>query len=379
MSKQGKIRVLHLVEDLKVGGLENVIVSIVMGLDKIKYQSQIWCLAQGGDIATELMAKGALVRILNEKSYYNPLRILYLARLIRGEKFSIIHTHGYFASTFGRLAGLIARVPVIITHVHTTYHDGTIRNILIEYILSRFTDRIIFVSNAVKRSMIENEGIREENTCVIYNGATISPPANNIETIRRRREQLGIDKQDTVIIIVASLTANKGHKVLLNAFAQVVKKYSHMKLLIVGDGPLMGEIRATADYLGIAFRVIFTGLRRDVSNLLQLSDVFTLPSITREGLGIALIEAMAMGLPLIGTRVGGIPEVIAHKVNGLLVAPGNPWELAAALESMVQDEEMRKKMGGKGKEIYAEKFTMARMIGLIENLYDDLLEKNIHA
>ena len=379
MSEQGKIRVLHLVEDLKVGGLEMVIASIVLGLDKTKYQSQVWCLAQGGDVAAELIGKGASVRILGEKSYYNPLRILHLARLIWKEKFKIIHTHGYFASTFGRTAGLIARVPVIITHVHTTYHDYKLRNILIENILSRFTDRIIFVSKAVQISMIKNERIREDKTCVIYNGATISSPVNNIETIRRGREQLGIDKQDRVIIIVASLTPNKGHSVLLDAFAQVVKKYPHMKLLIVGDGPLMEELLAVTAHLDLSSKVIFTGRRRDVASLLQLADIFVLSSITREGLGIALIEAMAMGLPVIGTKVGGIPEVIEHNVNGLLVSPGNPGELAAALEALEQDGNMRERMGKRGKEIYVKKFTMTRMIGLIENLYDELLEKKGHA
>ncbi len=374
-----EVKILHLVEDLKIGGLEMVIASIVLGLDKAKYQSQVWCLARGGDVATELIGKGVTVRILGERSYHNPLRVLHLARLIRGEKFRIIHTHGYFAGTFGRMAGIIARVPVIIAHVHSAYHEYALRNLLMENILSRFSDRIICVSKAVQRFVIETEKIRDNKTCLIYNAANISPSLLGDEARCRERERLGIDKQEVVITIVASLTPNKGHLVLLDAFAQVVKKYPLTKLLVVGAGPLMEKLRDITSHLGVASKVIFTGQRRDIASLLQLSDISLLPSITREGLGIALIEAMATGLPLIGTKVGGIPEVIEHNGNGLLVSPGNSPELAAAIGTLVQDGEMRKRMGRKGEEIYKGKFTMAKMIGLVETLYDELLDKKLYA
>jgi glycosyltransferase involved in cell wall biosynthesis len=231
------------------------------------------------------------------------------------------------------------------------------------------------VSKAVQRFVVETEKIREDRTCLIYNAANISSSLLSINARCHEREQLGIDEQDVVITIVASLTPNKGHGVLLDAFAQVVNKHPLTKLLVVGAGPLMEKLRDVAGHLGIASKVIFTGQRRDITSLLQLSDISLLPSITREGLGIALIEAMAMGLPLIGTKVGGIPEVIEHNTNGLLVSPGNSPELAAAIVTLVQDGQMRKRMGRKGEEIYQGKFTMAKMIELVENLYEELLEK----
>ncbi len=116
-----RIKVLHLVEDLKIGGLERVIESIVTGLDKDRYDAEVWCLAHGGEIAEDLIEKGIIVKILGMKSYYNPLKIIALSRLIKKEKIKILHTHGYFGSTFGRLAAILARVPVIIAHVHSTY------------------------------------------------------------------------------------------------------------------------------------------------------------------------------------------------------------------------------------------------------------------
>ena len=128
-----KIKVLHLVEDLKIGGLERIIESIVTGLDKDRYDAEVWCLAHGGEIAQELIEKGITVKILGMKSYYNALKIVALSRLMKKEKIKILHTHGYFGSTFGRLAAILGRVPVIIAHVHSTYYGYNKRNILVTF------------------------------------------------------------------------------------------------------------------------------------------------------------------------------------------------------------------------------------------------------
>jgi len=115
------ITVLHLVEDMKIGGLERVLASIVLHLDKKKFQPEVWCLARGGEMAEELLSRGVKVQILNLTTYYNPLNILRLSLLMKQNHISILHTHGYYGSTFGRLSALIARVPIILTHVHSTY------------------------------------------------------------------------------------------------------------------------------------------------------------------------------------------------------------------------------------------------------------------
>jgi len=372
MNGGSPINILHIVEDLKVGGLEKVLASIVQSLDKSKYDVQVWCLARGGDIAQTLIAKGTAVRILDMDSYYNPLQIVALARLMNKERFLVIHTHGYFASTFGRFAAILARIPVVITHVHSTYYDYGKRNLLVEKFLSYFTDMIICISQAVETFVTVNEGISKKKTCLIYNAVILPAHVDDDHHKQEMRNSLGIDAEAIVITVVASLTANKGHRILMEAFAQVFRTYPAVRLVIVGGGPLRIQLESDSRRLLIDKAVIFTGIRNDVFPLLQTSDIFVLPSQHREGLGIALIEAMAMNLPVIGTMVGGIPEVIMDGENGFLIPPGGSEQLASALKKLVEDPILRVRMGRRGRQLYEEKFTLARMMQQIEALYDDL-------
>jgi len=158
------ITVLHLVEDMRIGGLEKVLASIVLHLDKEKFQPEVWCLARGGEMAEELLCRGVKVRTLHLTTYYNPLNILRLSLLMKQNHISILHTHGYYGSTFGRVSALIARVPIILTHVHSTYFNYTKRNLAIEKMLSHFTDKVICVSRAVQSFVTDTEKIRKEKT-----------------------------------------------------------------------------------------------------------------------------------------------------------------------------------------------------------------------
>lgn len=371
-------KILHIVEDLKVGGLEKVLASIVLSLDKTKYNVQVWCLARGGDTAQTLIDKGIPLKILKLESYYNPLNILHLGLAMKRERFQLIHTHGYFAGTFGRLAAILARVPVIIAHVHSTYYDYVNRNLLIERFLSYFTDRIICISQAVERFVTVNERIRKEKTCLIYNA--VAPPdfLLNDDFRNELRRSLGFESEAIVITVVASLTANKGHGFLIPSFRQIFSTHPSVRLLIVGDGPLREQLETATRQLMLDRAVVFTGIRQDVFALLQTSDIFVLPSQEREGLGVALIEAMSVGLPVIGTDLGGIPEVIEDGENGFLVSPGSSEQLTEALRKLVADQALRTGMGLRGRQMYGEKFTMPKMIQQIETLYDQLLAEKIH-
>ena len=365
-------KVIHIVEDLKIGGLEKVISSIVLNLNKNKFTFEVWCLARGGEIANELIQKNVKVKIFAMSSYHNPLNIIKIANHLKKSKVDILHTHGYFASTFGRFAAILAKTPVIITHIHTTYYGFKKRNILIEKFLSYFTDKIVCVSESTRKFVEKIERIENNKICVIYNGSATNNGCSEKTLISRSK--LAISGNDFVIITVASLVANKGHKNLLDAITILSKKQKNLCLLVVGEGPLKNELKAYSNNLQISPRVIFTGLRKDVFSLLKLSDLFVLSSTEREGLGVALIEAMSQGLALIGTKIGGIPEVIENNVNGLLVAPENPCELADAILRMMTDKSKREKMAQEGKKIFKKKFSIQIMIEKIELLYDECVK-----
>lgn len=374
------VKVLHAVEDLKVGGMERVIASFVTGLDPTKFESHVVCLTRGGIVADELTRQGIPVTILGIDNYHRPGQILALGNWLRRGKYHILHTHGYFASVAARLAGIFVGIPCIVNHVHSTYTDYRKKHLLTEKALSFFTDEIICVSQAVREWVVAEEKIDREKAVVIYNGVRnrfVGPPEQAAgDTLR---QELGIQPWDTVFTIISSLTPNKGHHALLGAFRIVFNEHREARLVIVGGGPMREELEAEARGLMIERNVIFTGQRNDIDPFLRVSDVCVLNSQYREGLGMALIEAMAAGLPVIGTEIGGIPELIRSGENGFLVAPGSVGALADAMVKLAKDGALRIRMGRRSRQIYEEMFTLSRMIQQIEALYERLLQKKSRA
>lgn len=363
-----KLYVIHLVEDLKIGGAERVIADIVEGLDRKRFEARVWCVTRGGEIADELVEKGIKVRILGISSYHNPLNIIRLSRLLREEEPDIVHTHGYFASVIGRLAAKKAGVPTIIAHVHSTYWEYKKRHILIERYLSRCSHKIICCSEAVRNFVTDHEKIKEEKTAVIYNGVDeerFSP----VQDSSSARARLGIDRGSPVVGTVSSLTPHKGQEFLIQAAAKIRDAHPAAKFLIVGDGPLRRNLKEQAQKLSLQSSLIFTGARRDIPEMLSLMDIFVLPSSSREGLGMAIIEAMAMEKPTVASNIGGIPEAVLDGETGLLVRPGDSDALAKAITELIDDPGRAKAMGKKGRKRFAQKFTRKRMLLNIENLY----------
>ena len=365
-----RIKVLHVVEDFKIGGLERIVETIYNGLDQNIYAPHIWCLAKGGELADAFLRDGKALRILSLNTYHQPMNIIRLARLIRQEDFRIVHTHAYFAGTMGRIAAFLAGTPVIIHHVHTTYWDFKFRNMLIERFLSGITHRIICCSDFVRSFVVDNEKISPAKAITIYNGVKDSVGVSDIPN------DYVVTVDDVVrLAVVASLVENKGHQVLLTAFRTLAVMNQKLELLIIGDGPLRRALEETARKYGIASQVVFTGVINDVPKRLADVDIIVLPSIYREGLGISLIEAMCLARPVVTTNVGGNREVVDEGVNGFLVPPGDAATLAAKLKVLIEDKELRKKMGVAGRLKYEQNFTERMMIEKIENLYASLLSE----
>ncbi len=367
-----KIEVLHLVEDLKIGGMERVISAIAGGLDKDRFNVNVWCMSRGGDIFEELVRSGIKAEILGMRSDKDILFLLKLCwKMIRGNIY-VLHTHGYPASTLGRLMAVFAGIPVIVSHVHSTYWDYTRKQIFIERFLSGCTDKIICCSRAVADFVTGQEGISPKKVKVIYNGV-------RGENIGLEDRSQSAEKNEFLVGCVASLVAHKGHKYLLEAAAYVKNNFRpKVKFILAGDGVLRKELEEYARKLGLAQEVEFRGVVGDIPRLLDSLDVVALVSSEREGLGIALLEAMAAGKPVIGTRVGGIPEVIRDGENGLLVAPQDSPALAKAIISLLEDSQKAKAMGGRGRTMVKESFSLPGMIKRIEDLYQDLIDAKLN-
>ena len=366
-----KIKILYLVEDFRIGGLERIVETLYDGLSSRRFEIKIWCLSGGGELAEKFISQKKDIKILNLKSYHNPLNIIRLARLINVEKFQIIHTHGYYASVFGRICGFFTRCPFLISHVHTTYRNLQKRNFLIERMLSIITNKIICCSDAANEYLLSKGKVNPEKTVTIYNGVKDYKCCNDLQ-----REN-NCESDIVRIVMIASLVSNKGHQVLFDATKKVEAcSKKNIRLVIVGEGPLKSDLTKYSKITGIDDKVDFIGVSENIGNILKNADICVLPTVEREGLGVSLIEAMSFGLPVIGTNVGGIPEVVDDGINGFLVPPMDSDTLADKLKDLIGNKEIRINMGREGRKKYEKKFRSDHMVRRVGDLYESLIKKN---
>ena len=370
-----KIKVLQLVEDLKRGGAERVIADISLGLNRDRYDVSVWCVSKGGPVAEELQEMDVSLQILGISSYFNPFNILKLARWLRKEKPDIIHTHGYFASVLGRTAAKLIPKTILINHVHSTYWDYTKRNLWIEKFLSRSTYKIICCSEAVRDFVTDYEKIAPSKTIVIYNGVDEKRFFHSQNTLAAR-QVLGIEQGIPVVGTVSSLNPHKGHTYLLEAASKVLEVFPATEFILVGDGSMREELEKKTKILNLFPSIKFLGIRKDIPEILAGIDIFVLPSSSREGLGISLLEAMAAKKPVVATAIGGIPEVVIYGETGILVPPEKTEDIADAIIELLKNPDKAKTMGQKGAQRVKEKFTTQGMLMEIEKLYEfSLLKK----
>jgi glycosyltransferase involved in cell wall biosynthesis len=291
-----------------------------------------------------------------------------LVRQLRDEGPDIVHTHGVTANTIGRLAAVLARVPHIIVHFHSFPDPLTRRQRWCTKLAAPFTDAVVCISQAVLANALRLEPSARSNFKVIYNGS----PSMARAPLPGLRAKLGIPDGDAIILCAAALTAHKGHRYLLEAFSLMLQMVPRATLVLAGDGPLRRRLEEQAVALGVAHKVVFTGVYPDIDELISICDVAVLATEALEGLSLWLVEAMSAGRPLVGTTVGGIPEVIADRTNGLLVPPHDIPNLALACVRILSEPGLAKALGSAGSGIYREKFSMGRMSGDVSALYERL-------
>jgi len=243
-----------------------------------------------------------------------------------------------------------------------------IKAYFLDQIRLRRAAAIIAVSKQVRRALIREYFLPPEKIKVVYNGIEVSKLKVKSEKSKiERKEELGFSKKDRIVLYLGRLTKEKGLDVLLEAFrkASRLPNYQTAKLLIVGDGPCFNDLNHRSRGLGLEGMVRFVGRvpHKEVLKYYQAADVFVLPSIADEGLPMTVIEAMAVGLPIVASRIGGIPEAVADGKTGLLVKPGDIEELETALVKLLADEDLRLRMGEKARQVAKAKFNQEAMVG----------------
>lgn len=362
------IKVLHVLSDTNVGGAGRYIFNLLSNKEETSFEASVAC-PKGGKLEKELRNRSIKVFALEGgESSTNMSQIKSLRRIISQEKFDIVHTHASFA---GRIAGKMAGAKVVMTrHSLISGRTSLIKRMITRLISRIFTDKIIAISRAVKINLIES-GVPADMITIIYNGIDTTKFEGIKGTLRK---ELNTAPDIPIIGMVARLVPEKGYEYAINAFYRVLKDYPNALLVIIGSGSLEKSLKNMCSELGIENNVVFMGYRQDVENLMADFDLFVLSSVS-EGLGLSLLEAMALGKPVVATITGGIPEVIKDGTNGLLVQPGNDVYLAENMVKILSDRDLARRLGDEAKKTVVEKFSSKTMIEKTEKVYQEVLQR----
>lgn len=301
-----------------------------------------------------------------------------LYRLIRGSRVDLVHTHTSKAGILGRLAARLAGVRRVVHTPHGHYFVGgyagralTRLFVRLERWAARFTDRIVGLTEQEIRDHVARGIGRPEQFVVIPSGVALPAFEKTAGDARGLRAALGLPGSATVVGSVGRFEPVKGHHYLLEAVARLARRCPDLHVAFVGDGELLPELRRAAEHAGLAGRAHFLGWREDVPAVLHTFDLFVLPSLN-EGMGRALVEAMAAGLPIVASEVGGVPEVLAGGAAGVLVPPADAGALARAIETLLGDPALRARLGAAARD-RAGQYTAEASLRKLEALYDELL------
>ena len=294
-----------------------------------------------------------------------------LVRLLRAERTQIVHSHKFGSNVWCALVARLARVPVFVTHEHSwSFADDRLRVALDRRLIATRADAMIAVSSADARRMIAVEQIPEHKIRIIPNG--ISRPV--VADHGALRRELGLRPDLPIIGIVASLRPEKRVDLLLDAARIVASSGRAFHVAVVGDGPLASELELQARTIGIADRLSFLGFRPDACNLAAAFDIAVLTS-DREGMPLSLLEYMALGLAIVATAVGGVPDVVMDEREGLLVGPGDAADVASALSRLLDTPDERAGLGRAAAMRQAAEYDLDATVRQVELLYGELLDR----
>jgi len=387
-----KIKVAHIIARMITGGADENTLFTMEGLNKEKYEID---LITGEEVDESVFdkVKNNNFNIIQIKGlkwklnfFYDPIVLIKLNKLIRKKGYDIVHTHTTKAGILGRIAARIARVPIIVHGLHgSTFEafDSGLLNwllFLFERLTGRFTDAYISVSGVLSEKYIERGIGKKENYHTVYSGmelGTFYGARRKIDRRKKRRE-LGIGVEDFVIGNVARLEKRKGHKFLLDVFKNIVKKQKegHVKLLIIGEGDKRKYLENYVKELNLGNKVIFTGYREDVEELMALMDIFVLTSL-REGLPRVLVQAAAIGMPSIAFNVDGVSEIIKDNYNGFLVELGDLKQAENRILKYINNKKLVLQHSLNGREFIENKWSIEGMVDRIDKIYQDLVQEKL--
>jgi glycosyltransferase involved in cell wall biosynthesis len=363
-----RLRVCHVITGFDTGGAERVLLRTVQRLDPARFESLIVSLRGPGPLSLEAERTGVETIHLGMGRRPGPLTLWRLARLFRQRGVSVVHSYLYDASIASRVAGRLARVPVVLTSTRAPLEYLPRAAWWLDRLTARWCQRVIAVSRHTAEVSARVEGIPRSKIVVVTNGV-------DLERFRPRdsgsaRARWGIPGDAFVVATVGRLSPEKGHELLLHALATVRNSIASLVCLLAGDGPLRGVLEQQVRALHLDSVCRFLGDVPEIEDVYAAAEVTVLPSVF-EGMPNAVLESMAMGCPVIATAVGGSVELVREGETGLLVPPGDRGALAAALANLAGSPARRARMRVRSRETAENQHGIDRMIRSIEALYEE--------
>jgi glycosyltransferase involved in cell wall biosynthesis len=359
------MRIVQVTESLEIGGAERVVVTLANELARRGHESSVVCLKTEGPLAADLA--GVRSSCIAKGEGNDPRAILRLAAAFRAARAEVVHSHDWGCYLDTMIAARLARIPVAVHTAHgkyMAYGPGRLAGLkksfrhLLERRAARRFGNVICVSDALRAHVTEEIGIPAALTRTIANGVAVPPLAP------RPVAMPGAAR----LITGGRLAAVKNFGMLIRAFAALAARWPKLELAIVGDGPERAALETLAKQLGLADMVKFLGFRSDVDAQLAQSHVFVLTSLS-EGIPMAILEAMKSGLPVVATRVGGVPATVADGVTGTLVDSGDVRARVRALAALIEHPDSAVAMGVAGHARVSKEFSVEAMVAAYEATY----------
>lgn len=366
------MNILYITNHLNIGGITSYVLTLSNGLKKMGHN--VYIASGGGELSSKLIDNGIVyipipMRTKQEVSPAIFISMLKLLGPIKKYNIDVVHSNSRTTQVLGCLLQKFTGVP----HIWTCH--GFFKRRFSRKVFPCWGQKIIAISESVKEHLINDFKVEKKKIYVIHNGIDVNrfsgPRTENREPAKKA---FGLDN-GPVIGIVARLSDVKGHTYLIEAMYAVINKVPQAQLLIVGDGKMRQELINLTKSLGISKSVFFIPSVKDTRDVLSIMDIFVMPSV-KEGLGLALMEAMAYGLAVIGSRIGGIRSLIQDGYNGLLINPKDAKDLSKAILELLKDPPRRAILGNNAKSFIGQNFSQEKMAKETERSYLECKKKN---
>ena len=369
-----EITVCQVLLTLKTGGAEILAAQLARRLSG-PYRIVFACLESTGEVGDRLTAEGFAVHVLDKRPGVDQRVARRLRRVLHRERVDLIHAHQYGPLFYASLARLPSgRPPIVMTEHGTSYRaPRRLRHAMVDRLLLRRRDRIYGVGREVARALVEVDGFPDRSVGVILNGVDLSPYVDCRRDRSAVRAEIGLGADDFVLILVARLVPVKDHSTALRTLKRLLGQRGDVRLVIVGDGSEASRLAGAVESQGLSPYVRMLGRRDDVPRLFGASDLAILTSLS-EGIPLSLIEAMAAGLPVVATRVGGVPEVVVEGETGHLAPAGDDAALSGHVLDLIADPASRARLGEAGRERAHALFSEDAMCSAYDEVYRSMIE-----